>query len=305
MNKRRILALACAGLALLTVLFSGCGTRMNTADAPTPPLRTPTQDIADNFLSLYGNVTGTTTARNLADYMKKGASEISEEPGRYFVANAQMEIQTKTYDAFSSGLKATLKALGGYTQGYEEYNYDTRSASITVRVPAAKLTAFMESLKENGTVVSENVVYADVTDEMIETGSRKKALEAEEAALLAILEKAKTVEDIITVQDRISRVRGDLESYLQKLQKLSGEVEYSTVQISVREVSRISALKQSFGALASAGFLSSVKGIGAGLRGFAIWFIGAIPYLALLAAMIVPLALLLKRRKTKKAAKRV
>jgi hypothetical protein len=178
---------------------------------------------------------------------------------------------------------------------------------VVARVPSQKLDAFLNSLEENGTVISRSVNTADVTDEMIETGSRKEALLAEEKALLAILEKAVTVEDIIRVQDRLSNVRAELQAYSQKLQGLQNQVAYSTVRIDVSEVNRITAPTQKFRALASSGFLGSLREIGQGLRNFALWFIGAIPYLVTLALPAALLAIVIRRvrknRRAKKAAR--
>ncbi|MDR2687411.1 MAG: DUF4349 domain-containing protein, partial [Oscillospiraceae bacterium] len=191
---------------------------------------------------------------------------------------------------------------------FDESNYDSdRYASIVARVPSEKLGAFLDTLEKNGTVMSRSRDRADVTDEMIETGSRKQALQAEEKALLAILEKAQNVEDIIRVQDRLSNVRAELQAYSQKLQSLQNQVSYSTVNIDVREVNRITKPTQKFGALASSGFLGSLREIGQGLRNFALWFIGAIPYLVMLALPAALLVIVLRRvrrnRRAKKAAR--
>ncbi|MCL2298585.1 MAG: DUF4349 domain-containing protein, partial [Firmicutes bacterium] len=236
-----------------------------------------------------------------SDSLEKGGVQ----DGRFVIATANISIQTKTYDAFSAALKAELKAMGGYTNAFDERNYDSdRHASVTARVPSQKLDAFLDSLEKNGTVISRSINTADVTDEMIETGSKKEALQAEEKALLAILEKAQTVEDIIRVQDRLSNVRADLESYSRRLQSLQNQVAYSTVNIEVQEVNRITVPTQRFGALASSGFLASLRNIGTGLRNFALWFIGAIPWLVLLAVPTVLVIWFARRRRRNKKAKK-
>jgi len=229
-----------------------------------------------------------------------------EQDGRFVIATANISIQTKTYDAFAAALKADLKAMGGYTNAFDERNYDSdRRADITARVPSQKLDSFLESLEQNGTVTNKSVKTNDVTDEMIETGSKKEALKNEETALLAILEKATTVEDIIRVQDRLTNVRADLQAYSQKLQSLQNQVNYSTVYIDVREVNRITTPTQKFSALASSGFLGSLREIGQGLREFALWFISAIPYLVMLAVPAFVVIWFVRRRRRNKKAKKV
>jgi len=313
-TKRIVTILACASLAMLLLvgLLAGCASK--AYDRVEAPEMAYTE--AD-----YGNYWTEAETRPAGDYSNLAvqnaldqaggagnvsyATTASAEEGRFVIATADISIQTKTYDAFSAALKADLKTMGGYTNAYNEWNYDSdRHASVVARVPSQKLDAFLDSLAANGTVISKNVSSSDVTDEMIETGSRKEALKNEETALLAILEKAKNVEEIITVQDRLSWVRAELQSYSQKLQSLQNQVKYSTVNIDVREVNRITTPTQKFSALASSGFLGSLRDIGSGLRNFALWFIGAIPYLVMLA---IPAAVLIwflhHRRKNKQAKK--
>jgi len=245
-------------------------------------------------------------AASLAGTATSGAGDAQE--GRYVITTADFTIQTKTYDAFAAALKADLRTMGGYTNSFDEWNYESgRRASVVARVPSKQLELFLENLRKNGTVVNESQRNSDVTDEMIETGSRKEALKNEETALLGILEKAKNVEEIIIVQDRLSRVRADLQAYSQKLQSLQNQVNYSTVNIDVSEVNRITTPTQRFSTLASTGFLASLREIGTGLRDFALWFIAAIPYLVMLAVPATILVIIVRRvrrnKREKKAAR--
>jgi len=317
-SKRILTIAACAALSalLLLGLFAGCAGqhKMNLAAElqmmDYMETTMPAHYNEDRYDS-YGNV----ALQNAIDYARKELSEAESvinttsgggaQADRFVIATADRSIQTKTYDAFISALKAELKGMSGYTNSFDEWNSDSdRRASIVARVPSEKLDAFLESLEKNGTVTRRNDNTYDVTDEMIDTGSRKEALKNEETALLAILEKAKNVEEIIIVQDRLSNVRAELQAYSQKLQGLQNRVNYSTVNIDVSEVSRITTPTQKFSALASTGFLASLRDIGNGLRNFALWFIGAIPYLVMLALPTALLVIIVRRvRKNKRAKK--
>jgi len=320
MKKRKLTTLlACASLAalLLVGLLAGCAMQQKAAapgggylsydsyreEATEAALwGAPAKyDNADYDGVAYQNAMNEMGLATAIGYTAAGG----EQDGRFVIATADIAIQTKTYDAFSAALKAELKSMGGYTNSFDEWNYDSdRRASVVARVPSQKLDAFLETLEQNGTVISRSVNTNDVTDEMIETGSKKEALKNEETALLAILEKAKTVEDIIRVQDRLSNVRAELQAYSQKLQSLQNQVNYSTVRIDVREVERITKATQRFSALASSGFLGSLRDIGQGLRGFALWFIGAIPYLVMLALPTFLLVWFIRRARKNKRAKK-
>jgi len=320
-SKRILTILACASLAalLLVGLLAACGKAYDRAvpqalyepqtEASYDYIREeqtmPAEYELDGDVYLSNYVAMNEKAAGTAMGGSTWSTGSGEQDGRFVIATASITIQTKTYDAFSAALRAQLKALGGYTNSFDEWNYDSdRHASVVARVPSQKLDAFLDSLEANGTVISRSVNTADVTDEMIETGSRKEALMNEEAALLDILKKAQTVEDIITVQDRLSWVRSDLQSYSQKLQSLQNRVNYSTVNIDVQEVNRITTPTQKFGALASSGFLGSLRDIGRGLRNFALGFIGAVPYLVMLALPAFFLVWFIRSRRRNKKAKK-
>ena len=239
----------------------------------------------------------TISARNALDYSISDSLETElRRADRAEIANAGVSLQTKMYEACTAAIKAKLMELEGYFDAYDEDNYQSgRQAHIIARVPSKKLDAFLDSFPEYATVLSQSKNYADVTDTLIDTESKKKALEAERDALLELIKQANNVDEVMRVQQRLSDVRSDLESYLKKLQDLQNQIAYSTVEIYVSEVDRIQAPSQKFGDLAGTGFLTSIKRIGAGFRNFTLWLIAAIPYLVILAIPVTVGALLLRR----------
>ena len=288
MKKHNIFML----LAVLTMLLAGCSAANGTGNL----------NYSDSFSGRYGQA-GNPNGIYLTNTIN--ASENLPEDGRYVIAQAHITLQTKQYENFNRDILAKLKELEGYVENKTEENFaGGRLESLILKVPTDKLDEFLEWTEKNATVMSSNISKTDVTDELIETGSRKKALEAEETALLAILAKANTIDDIIKVQDRISNVRSELESYALKLQQLNNQVKYSTVYMNLREVDRIVTPSQSFAALAGSGFMASVRNIGAGLRNLAIWFVGISPYLIIAAIILIPACFLIKRHVRRRKSKR-
>ena len=288
MKKHRIFIL----LAIVTMLLAGCSAANRTANYSPDHSFSGVQSQGVDKSGLY--------LSNVAS-----DSESLSENGRYVIAQARIHLQTKQYENFNKNVTAKMKALEGYIENKSEENYDSgKLGNFTLRIPSEKLEEFTEWVEKNATVISNEISKADVTNEFIETGSRKKSLEAEETALLAILEKAQTIDDIIKVQDRISNVRSELESYTLKLQRLNNQVEYSTVYINAQEVDRITTPSQSFSSLAGSDFMASARNIGAGLRNFAIWVIGISPYLMIFAIVLVPAGIIIKRKMKRRKAKR-
>ena len=297
-NKRKtgmIIGIVCAVLAV-AVLIGSMGSytqrKTNAFDGSYLSYATTSSGLGGMFSNWGGG--------SVANALNVTGLEVGD---RLEIANASVSLQTKMYDACTAAIKAKLKELEGRSDAYDEQNYQSgRQATIVARVPTKKLDAFLDSLGDNAVITSRTVSYSDVTDSFIDTESKKRALEAEQEALLELIGQANNVDEVMRVRQRLSEVHGELESYLKTLQNLQSQVEYSTVQIWVSEVDRISTPSQRFSALASSGFVGSVKNIGAGFRNFALWLIAAVPYLALLAIPATVGALLLRRAAKKRRA---
>ena len=109
----------------------------------------------------------------------------------------------------------------------------------------------------------------------VDAQSRLKALRTEQEALLALLEKATSLSDILTLQEKLTGVRGDIESYETKLRTMETLVAYSTVTLRLSEVEKETVVEpvgiwQEIGAR----FSDSLSGVGRGLRAVFVWFVG-------------------------------
>ena len=112
-------------------------------------------------------------------------------------------------------------------------------ANSILTIPADKLEGFIEELSAMGTLTSKTIGSDDITNSYIDVESRIKALETEQEALLGILEKAENLSDVISLQDRLSVVRADLEALKALKQSYDEMVAYSEIAIDIREVERV------------------------------------------------------------------
>ncbi|MDR1464820.1 MAG: DUF4349 domain-containing protein [Oscillospiraceae bacterium] len=290
-------ALALCLLAAV-LLLAGCAVQKSDEFAPSSELTASAAPPEEYDNLSYTNYFDTTNA-SAAD----GQQKASQPADRAIITTVAANVQTKTYDTYTAALKAKLTSLGGRIDSSQQYNYEyAREAAWTMRVPSEQLDALLEALEKNGTVLSLDKQTWDATDELLDGDSKRKALEAERDALLALLQKAGSVEEIIKVQDRLSTVRGELEGYIAKLQSLRDQVAMSTVTVNIQEVDRVTKVNTRFGPQVKDGFLQSLRDIGQGFRNFALNFLVALPYLMLLAIPTVLTVLLVRRllRKRKK-----
>ena len=225
--------------------------------------------------------------------------------GRKLIRNADLSVETKTFDDFHAGVMQKTASLGGYVESSDVGAYSThRYEQLVLRIPADSLDAFLQSVAELGTVTSQNTSVQDVTDKYIDVKSRLAALETEQETLLALMKKADKLTDILEIQDRLTEVRGSLESYKAQLQALDSQIDYSTVTMTVNEVERVTPPEtEGFFAEVRQNLSENLYSIGQGLRSFAVWFLSSLPYiliwLVLIGVAVVIVVVIVRRRRRK------
>ena len=159
---------------------------------------------------------------------------------------------------------------------------------MTIRIPKENLDTFLSEMDEQSNIVSRSESVSDVTLQYVDLESHKKALLTEQSRLLELMEQAETVEDIITIESRLSEVRYQIESMESQLRTYDNKIDYSTVYLSVDEVERYTPGDDiSTGERIREGFLDSLRGVGNGFKNFGIWFVINLPYLIVWAVLIV------------------
>ena len=223
-----------------------------------------------------------------------GDSVSVDEKSQKLIKTVSMSIETLEFDAFVEKLNAALAAAGGYTEdsSISQYSYsELRSGSFTLRIPASNLETFTEAVKGEGTLLSYSENAVDVSLTYADLEGRLTALRAEQTALNGMLEKAESVSDCITIEKRLSEVRGEIESIESQLRVLSSKISYSTVRLSLREVEKVTVdeKKQTLWEQISDSFSTNAKSAGDYLRSMFVGFISGIPTFgaALLTALLV------------------
>ena len=303
--KKKVLACVLSGI--LAVSIFGCGSKSMVA----------TESAMEN--AAYDDMaydSGYDTTESASAEEAGGGAVTSEngieevqETDRKLIRNVNLSLQTKEFDTVLDNMSQKIKDLGGYIQdssvwGSSSDYSSSRSASYTLRIPSDKLDEFIDVVETLGNVTYKNESVDDVTLRYVDVDSHKKALETEQERLLALLEKAENVEDIITIENRLSDVRYELENYESQIRLLDNQIDYSTVYVDISEVSRVTDTgKQGFFEEVASRFSDSVYVVLMGLRGFAIGILGSLPILVVWGVILAVVVILLRKFVFKKSKK--
>lgn len=311
--KKRVGISYIAMLLLAVMMLAGCG---GSASESKMELMTETAEPMMYEEDIYTSEMVTEEAAAVEETVRGTESVEIKESQRKLIRNVNLDVETENFDALMSSVSEKTQALGGYIENSRVYNgssyYDEqRNADLTLRIPAENLDTFLSAVSETCNVISQNESVEDVTLQYVDMKSRKEALETEQDRLLELLEQAETVEDIITIESRLSEVRYQLESMESQLRTLDNQVSYSTVYLYIQEVKRYTPVKErSTWEKIADGFVESLYDVGEGICDFFINLIVHIPYLVVWAVVIIVIVFVirgfrsfLKKRKLKKEEK--
>lgn len=310
------------GMSLFMVcalLFTGCGgAKSQSADyavETTEAAAEEAYEYATDDIYLNETATYAEEPQEAGTGDTSGSSEVQvKATERKLIKNVNLEVETEEFDLLMKTVTEKTEDFGGYIE--ESYTYNgsnyhgtqNREANLTLRIPAQQLNDFLSAVAECSNVISKNESVSDVTLQYVDMKSHKEALETEQERLLELLEQAESVEDIITIESRLSEVRYQIESMESQLRTMDNQVTYSTVYLYINEVTKLTPVKeQTTWEKISRGFMGSLEDVGYGIKNFFIGLIINLPYLVVWAVVIVIIVLLIKgiRRagKKRKAAK--
>lgn len=215
-----------------------------------------------------------------------------QKSGRKLIRTMHIGVETTDYDALIMAVSDKVNALGGYLENMDESVHtwttpETRDFSATIRVPKDKADEFIEVVESSANVLNRSENTEDVTLNYVDTQSRKNALETEQKRLTELMEKAESVEDLITIESRLSEVRYQIQSIESQLRTYDNKIDYTTIYLTITEVERIVPKpKETFLSRITVGFSESIVDVWEGLVNFIAGLIISIPYLLVWAVIL-------------------
>lgn len=327
-RNQRLVALILM-IAMMMCLVTGCGSSEDTSDY-TQSNRSYSEDYGFGDYNVVENKAAADENYDSVQESESPAVEESAEEGASVAGNgtqsnisntnsAQKIIkrynyryETEKFDEAYDYLKEQIVAYGGYISTSDlsgngsSSNY--RTLYLTARIPAENSDAFISEMGSLGTVVKQSESAEDVTLQYSDTKSRIDSLKVEQDSLNKLLEQADSLETIIALQDRLTEVRYELESYESRIKLYDDLISYSTIDIRLEEVNyTVEVDDGTFFSRVITGLERSIRDVAAGVVSFLEWFIIHIPYFlvwGIIIFIIVKLIRKLRKRSKEKKMKK-
>jgi PKD repeat protein len=234
MKKMRVMAVCSLIVMLLgTMMATGCGA---SSVAPSPDEGYWSEDGGekDGYAPSAPTVSPAVPARPGETDEDSAANPPID---RMVVRNGYLELVVDDVDSTAQTIGGIAATFGGHVVSSSVYQDSGRTyGSVVIRVDATRFDSALGALRTLAAEVArESTSSTDVTEEYIDLSARKRNLERTEEQLLALMEQAGTVEDLLNVQREITRVRGEIEQLEARIRYLEQTSAMSLIEVFLRE----------------------------------------------------------------------
>jgi len=203
--------------ACLLPLLCGCMVKFPEFPATACANAVQNNGCADEIMPQNTNANGA---------MAKG-KHFAAPQGRQMAFTAQMTLSVGDVREVISLVRALTLREGGYVRRMN-------NQSLVIAIPVPKAEAVLQEISKLGVVLSLQTEGEDVTRQVTDTAIRIENLQHSRKRLLALLEQAGKVDEMVKVEREITRVTTELEQ-LQSAQKtLQNRVQFVTMTIQFR-----------------------------------------------------------------------
>jgi Domain of unknown function (DUF4349) len=223
------------GLALVTL--GGVGLAVL---GPLSPLSLRGGLVESRRMDLEKHAAGFDGNRGSADSTSQSVvpASIPAEPtgvpwGRRILRQAMVELTVADIDRGVPRVMDVVEAAGGFVAGTDAQTDATGTfrATLTAYVPTDRFAHALAGLDSLGRITRRQISGHDVSEEFVDLEARVRNLERHEGQLLAFMARAQKVSDLLSLENELARVRGEIERLTGRIRFLRARTDMATIQI--------------------------------------------------------------------------
>ncbi|MFE7504610.1 DUF4349 domain-containing protein [Promicromonospora sp. NPDC057488] len=166
-----------------------------------------------------------------------GLAEAHEETvDRELVTTGNATLAVEDPFAAAEQIAGLVEEAGGRVEARDERaetDDEPGSASMTLRIPADRVSATLDALDKLGDVRDRHVETLDVTGTAQDLDARIEALRTSTDRLRELMAEADRTADLIEIEAELSTRQAELDSRVSERNRLSDEVAMSTLQVEI------------------------------------------------------------------------
>ena len=212
--------------------------------------------------------------------------EFTLEKGSKIIKNGSMKFEVSELEASKNKVETILQICKGYYENEQFNSYGNRiSYSLQLRIPFSKFDTLITVIESGiGELKSKNIKAKDVTEEYVDLNIRLENNFEYLNQYKVILQKAKSVKEILEVQEKIRRIEEEINSKKGRLKYLDDKVKFSTLNLELTELIASNITKKpNFGRRLANAFNNGIQGF----LSFIIGLVNLWPFVLLFVFLIV------------------
>ena len=159
--------------------------------------------------------------------------EVAGTGQRHIIQTANVELETEYFDDAVAKLRGLPQSVNGYIEHEMLTNRGQRMLTIVLRVPVASFETVLRQVENLAGVRASNQFAEDVTEHFYDLVGSYDVRRIEEDRILALLDVAEEIHEILALEERLSNTRLSIEMYLSQLNNLAGRIAYSTITVTL------------------------------------------------------------------------
>lgn len=224
-------------LAILLLFVFGCSDSNNTNYLAAPSYAA----------RAVGLISRAESAKPGSESDEKQASDLkspspsqgaSDQIPSLIIRNADVSVEVQQLDSAIVAVTRLAASVGGFiaNSSLESGQNQVRRAVLQVKVPAANFERALSGLKPIGKVETVNTTAEDVTEEFVDVSARVANAKRLEERLVKLLEqRTGKLEDVLSVERELARVREEIERYEGRIKYLKTRAAISTLNVGLHE----------------------------------------------------------------------
>lgn len=222
------------------------------------------EDAVDSLDDMESNAESNSMVENYGEDVNATEEDMSSDN---FVS-AQDENQKLVYSGnltinssdTNKTYKEVMTKMKEFDGKLEEVNQYEDEIYLSVRIKKDNFTKFYESLKDvSGDVTHSTLSVDDMTKQYVNNSRKLETLQAEYDDLKALMSKAETVDEVLTIRDRLSDLVYQMDSLEQSNNDIDYDADFSTITITIEKAYNGSYGKLPFGKQLKEAFLNGIE----------------------------------------------
>ena len=154
------------------------------------------------------------------------------------IKTSYLTFETESVEETYQSIKKRIVAFEGYIQNDNtSKEYDRINRSLLIRIPNKNFQPLVDSITNSVKMLDRrDIQLKDVTEEFVDLDARLKAKRKLKERYLQLLDKARSVKDMLEIERQIAQIREEIEAKQGRLNYLQNKVLFSTIHLSFYEM---------------------------------------------------------------------